>query len=227
MTNQEFIDNLSPKAKTILNGQYKRKTNKTIEISVHDKHTRVGLDHPTVYPIEVRYREPFYDMEYSLLHEFFHCIQIEEDFPSTSFLDEKYQQMSIDISTLVLDLDVHDRLLKHGYYTPNYINKTFNEFKYSISLLIDKKNIMFANEIEQRIRVSYKLILLNKEFDNPKEVAHMHNIIKKKLPLVYKTYNIMNTAIQTHGFSTPEEVTNSFKAIIQGLGLEKYIIIVN
>jgi len=89
----------------------------------------------------------------------------------------------------------------------------------------EKRAALFANQLEQRIWISCKLILLQMVFGNER-LTNMSNTIKKKLPLVYKTYNIMNTAIQTHGFNTPEEVTNSFEAIIQGLGLEKYIIIV-
>lgn len=227
MTNQEFIDNLSPKAKTILNGQYTRRTNKSIEINLHEKYTRVITDNPIKYIIYVQHKEIMYDMEYSLLHEFLHCIQTEEGFPSTNFLDKKYQKISADISTVVLDQDVYHKLSQLDYENPSYFKNTYNEFEQLVlSVSKSKNSILLANQIEQRIWFSCKLILLQMVFGEG-SLKNLTNTIKQKMPLVYKTYNIMNTAIQTHGFSTPEEVTNSFKAIIQGLGLEKYIIIVN
>ena len=116
MTNQEFINNLSPKAKEIISSYKPKDLSKyNIKVCLNDEHTRVNVSNPDAYIFEIKRQTSFYDMEYALLHEFYHCVQKDSGFPSTSQVDIKYQNISSYLSSIVLDCDVYDRLLKNGY----------------------------------------------------------------------------------------------------------------
>lgn len=131
MTSQEFIDNLSSKAKEIISNYECSSLNKRkIIIYLTDDFTRVDTSNPDAYIIYVKKHDSFNDMEYEFLHEFYHCVQKDEGFPNVSQTNIKYHRMASEISSAVLDYDVYDRLLTQGYYeNQNKIKNIFLETK--------------------------------------------------------------------------------------------------
>lgn len=229
MTNQEFINNLSPKAKEIISSYKPKDLSKyNIKVCLNDEHTRVNVSNPDAYIFEIKRQTSFYDMEYALLHEFYHCVQKDSGFPSTSQVDIKYQNISSYLSSIVLDCDVYDRLLKNGYKeNPNILHKVFNEIQalFSISLQ-EKKYEDFLNTTDTRIFYAGRLLLLSRYYDKKDEVNKLIYFSKIHFPAIYNDYRIFSDAVQRYGFTSPKNVRKIFKTVIRELGIDELVKIV-
>ena len=80
MTNEEFINALSAKAKTIVQNYQCKSKIQSIKVVLSDKSKMTIIDDS--YVIYVNQNNSLDEMEYLFLHEFFHCIQKDMGFPN-------------------------------------------------------------------------------------------------------------------------------------------------
>lgn len=229
MTNQEFIDKLSPKAKKIISSYELKNSNKrNIVIYLNYAHTRVDMSDPNKYIFEIKIQDSLYDMEYALLHEFYHCIQRDNGFPYTICKNSEYQKISSYISSIILDCDVYDRLLNDGYKeNPDILHRNFVEIqKLFMFLLEEKEHKNFLDFLDNQIFYSGKLLLLSKYYDKKDAIIKLIDLSKRFYPLIYNCYCIFFNEIQKFGFSSPETTRKIFENVIENLNLAKFIEII-
>lgn len=123
MTKDEFISSLSEKAQNIVEQNLHKFSELNFDV-FYSNYSKMVSDSSSHYIIYVadNVKE---DIEYRFLHEFFHCVQEEEGFPNIISKDEKYKELTSHLSSIILDLDVRERLEKNGYYQDlKYIKET-------------------------------------------------------------------------------------------------------
>lgn len=225
MTNDEFINALSPKAKQIIESYAcKRKKNRII-ICLNEEHTKVDVSDPNQYIIEVRQTASLYDMEYRLLHEFFHCVQMEEGFSYVSQTSVEYGRIASAISYVVLDLDVNNRLEEVGYpYNPDGLKNILDTtWKLTIMAKTDatvERELHKPNEFFYRCAIT-AFIRIN--YNNADEIGKLLNLLKQNAPDIYKAQAVIYNTVKEVGFDTPKKAYTVFKTLIRELRLENYI----
>ena len=230
MNNQEFIDKLSSKVKQIvLNYEYKNPTKNRIIVQITDERTRVDLSYDNKYIIEIKYSPIFNDMEYGFLHEFFHCVQYDEGFPYVVPITFQYHKMASAISSIILDLDVQDRLTKYGYkYNSTLLKESIDTIRKSIIISsYDKEVKQEINEINQYIYICCKIAFIRINYNNEDEVKQLLNIVKQYKPDIEKIQSIIYDSIYSIGYNTPKKVYKFLKKIIRELKLNKFVRISN
>lgn len=194
MTNQEFINNLSPKAKSIISSYICNDNSVKRDIIVYltNDYTRVNISDPDKYIFEIKRQDSFYDMEYALLHEFYHCVQKDCGFPNITYIDNNYQNTSSYIASIILDCDVYNRLLDDGYKeNPEILHKRFLEIQALFLLLREEKeHASYLDPIENQILYAGKLLLLSKYYDKKDDVTRLLNFSKNLYPAIYNDYRI-------------------------------------
>lgn len=228
MTNQEFIDSLSQKAKKIItNYQYKNINKTDIIVYLNNTVNRVNMDHPNTYIIEIKKQESLYDMKYAFLHEFCHYIQSDSGFPYINYINVNYKTLSECLSSIVLDCDVYNRLLEKWYKeNPNILHSEFNNIYDTLFVISrEKKFGNYLNDIDHQIYYAGKLVILSKFYDNDINVKSITNLVKNKFPIIYKDYNIFINAIKRYGFTSPKSVRKIFKTIIRELKIDEFVTI--
>ena len=231
VTSQEFINKLSPKTKKIISGYELKNSNKrNIIIYLNYAHTRVDMSDPNKYIFEIKIQDSPYDMEYALLHEFYHCIQRDNGFPYTIYKNSEYQKISSYISSIILDCDVYDRLLNDGYKeSPDILHRNFVEIQKLLMFFLEEKEKeykYFLDSLDNQIFYSGKLLLLSKYYDEKDAVIKLIDLSKRFYPLIYNCYCIFSNAIQKFGFSSPETTRKIFENVIENLNLTKFIEII-
>lgn len=229
MTNQDFVDSLSTKAKNIIeNYQCNNTIKRKIVVYLNDTTTRVNMSQPDMYIFEIKKKESFYDMEYSFLHEFYHCVQRDSGFPYTSQTNIKYETLSGYISSIVLDCDVYNRLLGDGYKeNPNVLCSAINDIQKTFFVISREKQFEnYINDIEHQIFYAGKMVLISEFYDDRNSINNLIDFTKINFPIIYKDYIIFVDAIKRYGFYSPENVHKIFKTIIRELKIEEFVTIV-
>ena len=142
MTNQEFLQTLSKKAQDIVSQNIQKYNNLTFEV-FYSNVSKVISNNTSNYIIYIKNNIPE-DTEYRFLHEFFHCIQYEEGFPSIIPQSEEYKDLASGLSSIILDLDIRERLENNGYfqdlkYIKEFINieiKMLNMIKHNYQIYV-------------------------------------------------------------------------------------------
>ena len=229
MTNQEFVDSFSPKAKEIISNYQCNSNNKRkIIVYLNDTVTRVNMDHPDAYIFEIKKEESFYDMEYSFLHEFYHCVQRDSWFPYICQTDIKYKKLSSFLSSIVLDCDVYNRLLNFGYKeNPNILHSELNNIHDTL-FVISKENQFsnYLNDVENQIFYAGKIVLISKFCNDKYNINKLIDFTKIYFPIIYKDYKIIIDALKRFGFSSPKNVRKIFKTVIRELKIDEFVTIV-
>lgn len=226
MNNQEFIDKLSSKVKQIvLNYEYKNPTKNRIIVQITDERTRVDLSYDNKYIIEIKYSPIFNDMEYGFLHEFFHCVQYDEGFPYVVPITFQYHKMASAISSIILDLDVQDRLTGNGYMYDNA------PLKDAVDLI--RKSVIISSydeavkqeiyEINQFIYICCKIAFIRINYNNKNDIQQLLDIVNQHAPYIERNQSIIYDAIYRTGYNTPKKVYKFFKQIIRELRLSNFI----
>ncbi len=126
MTGQEFIASLSPIAHRIMS-IYQFKEEKPIALHITDNTERPCFmvhDDPNCYPLYINPDALGPMAEKMFMHQFCHCVQIEENFPfvySKTPDDPQTVQLAHVINSLVLDMFVNHVLADNGY--PKDVNR--------------------------------------------------------------------------------------------------------
>ena len=226
MNNQEFIEKLSPKAKQIINNyEYKNPHKNHIIVQISHNRSQVNVGYQDRYLIEVRYQPIFSKMEYEFLHEFFHCIQYDEGFPHIISITSRYNKMASAISSAILDLDVHDRLINNGYmYDSTLLKKSIDTIRKSIIISFHDKAIkQEINEINQFIFICCKIAFIRINYKNQNEINQLLNVINRYAPNIGKAQSAIYNAIYKTGYDTPAKVYKVFKQIIRELKLSNFV----
>lgn len=230
MTSQEFINNLSLKAKSIISNYECNNSSAKRNIIVYltNDYTRVNISDPDKYIFEIKRQDSFYDMEYALLHEFYHCVQKDCGFPYTAYTNNEYQKISSYISSVILDCDVYNRLINDGYKeNPDIQHKNFVEVQRLFMFFLKEKEYKdYLDSLENQIFYAGKLLLLSKYYDRKDDAIKLVNFSKQFYPLIYNAYCIFSNAIQKFGFSSPETTRKIFENVIENLNLTKFIEII-
>ena len=226
MTNQEFLNSLSDNAKNIIKN-YQCKTNKIdVEVFLDDK-SYVETNIENKYIIHVNQHNPFNQMEYEFVHEFYHCIQKDEGFPNISYKDIKYQKLAAYLTSVVLDLDVINRMNNIGY---SYDDSTLDEKVKTIIKLIklSSLDIEVRNEIHELFQ--YNKLCLSIAFcrilySNQYKINYILQLAENNTPYIYKTQSIIYNTITKIGYDTPRKTYKIFKTLIRELKLSDYVTI--
>ena len=224
MTNNEFLNLISDKAKGLINN-YPCKTNKT-DIKVFlDERSYVETNIKNMYVIHVNKNNSLENMEYDLLHEFFHCVQIDEGYPSVYQKDIKYKDLATNISSMVLDLDVNNRLKEVGYLIKrDNISTGINDIKKLI--MISKKDQSVYNEMREMCQYNYFCLLIayyRLTHNDQNEISQSIKVIKENAYDFYKTQELIyNTVVKTR-YDSPKKVYKIFKTLIRELKLSNYV----
>lgn len=120
MTKTEFLASLSPVAHNIMT-IYQFKEEKPIALYITENKERpcfMVYDNPDCYPLYIDPVALGPKAEKMFIHQFCHCVQMEEKFPfvkSKTPEDAQTVQLAQVINSIVLDMFVNDVLKDHGY----------------------------------------------------------------------------------------------------------------
>ena len=131
------------------------------------------------------------------------------------------------ISSLILDLDVTQRLENEGYI------QTHNEKTLDENIDTVQKLIIFSKtdqcihdefyEINQYYKIICHIVHDRFIFGNIEKVNKMLLFIKKHDANTYKIQSIIYDTIVRYGYDSPKKVYKIFKTLIRELELEDYI----
>lgn len=169
------------------------------------------------YTIYIKYDDNKDTVETHYLHEFFHCIQYEEGFPSLLSYAEGDNLMAIEISSAILDIDVRNRLRDNGYSDDRKnislsIQKTIKLLK-MLQILKDKQELSSTSDL---INTACLLSTANLYHINIKEVKFL---LQKLRPKVIKYYNLLEKYLKQYPYDTPEGVKSIFENLLSDFGL--------
>lgn len=151
MTGQEFIASLSPVAHRIMS-IYQFKEEKPIALHITDnveKPCFMVRDDPNCYPLYINPDALGPMAEKMFIHQFFHCMQIEENFPflkSKTPEDQQTVQLAEAVNSLVLDMFVNHALKDNGYpMDVNELNQLKQELHFRFRYFTEN-NVPFVTE---------------------------------------------------------------------------------
>lgn len=219
MTKEQFLQTLSLKAQNIVKDNLKKFPNVTFKVYYADVSKMISEGNSN-YIIYVK-NDVLEDIEYRFLHEFFHCIQHEEGFPNLETISYKYKELSNSIMSLILDLDIRERLEDNGYFQDlKYIKKSIS---ISIQLL---KSIQRINNKEKLTSIddfiTYAGFLLTSD------IAKINNkelfvLLSKQRPMVIRYYVVFTDSVKLYSYKNADGVSNIFSYILEKFKLDSFI----
>lgn len=120
MTSIEFLAALSPVAQNMMS-IYQFKEEKPIELHITDNKERpcfMVYDNPDCYPVYLNPDVLGVQSERQFMHQFCHCVQIEEKFPfvkSKTPEDKETVELAEAVNSIVLDMYANHVLKSNGY----------------------------------------------------------------------------------------------------------------
>lgn len=224
MNNQEFLNLLSRRAKNIVYN-YEIITNKKPIKVILDKYSALDTSFDNMYIIHVNQNNSIDIMEYDFLHEFLHCVQKDEGFPSVYYNNIKYKMLAETISSMVLDLNVIKRLNAYGYpYNSNELKENINNIRNLMNIAkINSEVKIEMHETNQYFNICFMIAFCRLEYDNGNELIQLLQIVQKNASDFYKTQSIIYDTIIKYGYNIPKQVYKIFKTLIRGLKLYNYV----
>ncbi|TFE30844.1 hypothetical protein [Cohnella luojiensis] len=154
--------------------------------------------------------------ETNLLHELFHGIQMTNSYPEIGNIvnDQFVAMLCSSLSSLVLDLEVQERLTEHGYdssYFFNYRNRVLKE--------LANKNFapIINDELNQKyVSTNLALFFLTASETQSKFIKHLYqnapiNTLNGALKIV--------DAIKKIGYDSPAKCFNCFMGVLDTLDI--------
>ena len=120
MTSQEFIAKLSPTAHQMMT-LYQFKETKPLVLHITNNEENpcyMVYDNPDCYPVYINVDYLGAAAEEKFMHQFCHCVQIEEHFPSVKCVDENdkdAKELAAAMNSIVLDMYVNAVMRRYGY----------------------------------------------------------------------------------------------------------------
>lgn len=159
------------------------------------------------------------------LHEFFHCMQQEEGFPTLYGTNLKHKNLAVELSSFVLDLNVGDRLVANGYKRGLNYKDAINKTKQLIEYVKSTNNKTIFTNIDDVVGQGGVLAYLKYFNSSNKEIEKLINYTKNICPKIYKAYVIMYKGINMYPYNTPNDVYNIYNFILTELNLQDHIAI--
>lgn len=209
MTKDEFLPTISQNAQDIVNQNLQKFSKLSFEVFYSDE-SKVVSDNSSHYIIYVKNDFPD-DTEYRFLHEFFHCIQYEEGFPSIVKYDEKYKELATYLSSIILDLDVRDRLEANGYFQDiKYMKKLIKMYIKILKSLYQFHNKHELTSIEDMIELAGLIITSDiAKVDNTELIS----IVKRVRPETITYYQIFDECIDKYSYNDAKDVEKIFEIL--------------
>lgn len=217
MTKEEFLPTLSPKAQNIVQENLKLfHNNKTFQV-FHSNESKVLIQSNSDYMIYIKNNSS----EDTFLHEFFHCVQHETGFPSLIYTVQQYEDLSTSVNSLILDLDIMERLENYGY--TKHLKSIKKAVKMSTKLL---RFIQQFNDKEELTNL-YDIIglagfMLNSDIKNIKN-SELSVLIKNTRPEALKYYSVFSECIKLYPYNTPDGVNNIFHYLLENLEFSSFM----
>lgn len=214
---------LSCKAREIIKSNIPFKSGKNFSI-IYDKNTSVR-QYKDEYEIHFWLNADQIVTDAKFLHEFFHCIQQEEGFPTLYSTNFKYKNLAVELSSFVLDLDVGDRLVTNGYKRGLNYKDAIIKSKQLIEYVKSSNNRNVFTDIEDVVGQGGILAFLKYFNSHNKEIEKLINCTKNICPQIYKAYVIMYNGINMYPYNTPNGVYDIYNFILAELNLQDYVAI--
>ncbi|MCM1416378.1 MAG: hypothetical protein NC430_10700 [bacterium] len=220
---EDFINQLSDKGKSIVNeylSNFKKK--KSFKVFYSD-HSYVKYSNPEQYLIFVNANDAD-NIEYNFMHEFFHCVQHEDDFPSVYAKHEEYQQFANELSSYILDFNVNHMLSEYLYVNQeeniyNLYNKLYKYFSSINSNMIRKQDIIFE------ISVAMALTALSFSTLSNSKLKKILSLVKNGNGKIYHIYKSFYQIIKTNDFNAKEGINKIFCELINIIHFENHLTI--
>lgn len=219
MTKDEFIPSLSAKAQNIVEQNLHKFSELNFDVfySNYSKIVSDGSSHYIIY-VSDKVKE---DIEYRFLHEFFHCVQGEEGFPTIISQNKEHKELAIYLSSIILDLDVRERLEKNGYYQDlKYIKETTKAQIYHLKQL--RQYPILREQIDINEIISTSGLLITNDVANV-DNTELIKFLKMTMPQVIKYYKIFCDCINKYSYSNPEDVRKIFETLIDKFDFSSYM----
>jgi len=136
MTSQEFIAKLSPAAHEMMT-RYQFKETKPLELHITNNEENpcyMVYDNPDSYPVYINADFLGPAAEVKFMHQFCHCVQMEEHFPTVKCIDDNdndAKTLAAAINSIVLDMYVNSVMKRYGYVqNKNELLKNYTELTY-------------------------------------------------------------------------------------------------
>lgn len=213
MTKEEFLPILSQKAQDIVNQNLQKFNKLSFEVFYSDE-SKVVSDNTSHYIIYVKNNIPN-DTEYRFLHEFFHCIQYEEGFPSIVKCDEEYEEFATYLTSIILDLDVRERLENNGYFQDlKYIKELIKAYIKMLKLLQQFHDKHELTSIDDMITLGGLIITSDiAKVDNKKLVS----LVKRVRPRAISYYKVFCECIEKYSYNDAKDVEKILEVLIKRL----------
>lgn len=207
----------SPKLREIVRQYFPFKSKKTLSL-IYDGNTLVR-HYCDEYEIHFCLTSDQLSNDENFLHEFFHCVQKEEGFPSLHCNVSSFKNLETELTSFVLDFDVGDRLVTNGYRRSN---------KYEASIILYKKAIHYIELLNNKT----VFVSIEDEIGQSGMLAHLKYFnfkiddllitTKNVRPKIYKTYQIMYEAINSYPYDTIDGVYKIYQILLHKLNLQEY-----
>lgn len=223
MTKEEFLPMLSRKAQNIVTQNIQIYNNLTFEVFYSNASKVISNNAPS-YIIYVK-NNIQEDTEYRFLHEFFHCVQYEEGFPTIISQSEEYKDLASSLSSIILDLDVRERLENNGYFQDlKYIREFISVETKMLNMIKQYKDKTQLSNLYDYIDISGLLITSDiAKIDNKK----LLNLVAMTRPKIIGYYKVFCDCLEKYSYSSCEDVEKIFNILIDKFNLASHIQVVH
>lgn len=217
MTLEEFLPSLSVKTQNIVKSHIKT-FHKPVQVYLAD--ILKMRSKKSCFEIYIN-NQIHGDYDEKFLHEFFHCVQEEENFPSLYALNNEHRELATSISSLILDVDIRERLINNGY------SQCIDEVKYAIQKQTELLELLLLHKVNKQNKSILELIdvagvIFTGNTLNLKNQRLMR-LTKKLYPESLKYLTVLNESINLYSYNTADGLINIFNLLIKKLGLPLYI----
>jgi len=157
--------------------------------------------------------------ETNILHELFHGVQITKKYPEvgSKINDPIIHMFCSSLSSLVLDLEVNDKLASNGFDSSYFFN-----YRHNVLTDLAKRNFDKAqnNELLQKyLSVDLSLALMTSSKNNYEKLVRLFETAPGD---VLKNALIITDFIKANGYNSPEKCFNCFTKILDTLDIWDY-----
>lgn len=162
------------------------------------------------------------DIEYNFMHEFFHCVQHEEGFPSLYITNSDAKIDGDMISSYILDFNVRYLLKKYQYDDHNNHDINLYNSLYNIFSSFGKQNTNFIikNRIDNAMAVTY--LIMQKDNNRNRKLL---SLIKKRDRNTYEICQFFLKILSEYDYNTEDGIRHIFNRIQNYFNLESSILL--
>ena len=215
---EKFVSSLSVKAQNIVKKYMEQYEDLSFEVLYTDETKMISENGTYIICLD---KKNTLDIEYRFMHEFFHCIQDKEGFPSLIPINNEYRDLAAELSSIILDLNIYKRLEEYEYYQTTKYEKELVRGDIQLLEIInkyhDKKEL---NSQEDFINLAGTIVTSDiLKVDNSKMV----NLIKQTRYKAINYYKTFKNILDKYDYNVPDDVFMIFKMLIVEFNLSSYV----